>query len=283
MSAVTQDDRPASNEMQGLHLHQRALHRHHTHSLPRHLPHRPTIVTHKSLLIPIYAKRDASVQSLDSDELTAAAINRFEAVAAALITKLKENETNDNSALSQSGSVMLCSSLSRGVHAHRWWPGPGTDSDILDDFDVDAAERLAESIRVSELQPFTLASSPDAPYVPRKDRRQHLPVDALPKVAIVGRPNVGKSALFNRLAGSNVAVVYDYPGVTRDRLYTRAFWGDKEYVLIDTGAAASPMHTCLLQSQTMASRWTYFPPHTTACNGAPCTMLVAIMPAAAPS
>lgn len=74
-----------------------------------------------------------------------------------------------------------------------------------------------------------------AGYVPRKLRKAQLPIDALPKVAIVGRPNVGKSALFNRLAGSSLAVVYDYPGVTRDRLYTRAFWGDKEYCLIDTG------------------------------------------------
>ncbi len=54
----------------------------------------------------------------------------------------------------------------------------------------------------------------------------------------MGRPNVGKSALFNRLAGRNLAVVYDQPGVTRDRLYTRAFWGDKEFVLIDTGERA---------------------------------------------
>lgn len=51
----------------------------------------------------------------------------------------------------------------------------------------------------------------------------------------MGRPNVGKSAMFNRICGSAVAVVYDEPGVTRDRLYTRAFWGDKEFVLIDTG------------------------------------------------
>jgi predicted GTPase len=52
----------------------------------------------------------------------------------------------------------------------------------------------------------------------------------------VGRPNVGKSALFNRIAGASVAVVFDQPGVTRDRLYTRAFWGDKEFIMIDTGA-----------------------------------------------
>jgi GTP-binding protein len=79
------------------------------------------------------------------------------------------------------------------------------------------------------------AGSKKKAFVPRKLRKMQLPIEALPKVAIVGRPNVGKSALFNRLAGSSLAVVYDYPGVTRDRLYTRAFWGDKEYCLIDTG------------------------------------------------
>lgn len=55
----------------------------------------------------------------------------------------------------------------------------------------------------------------------------------------MGRPNVGKSALFNRITGSNLAIVYDYPGVTRDRLYTRASWGATDFVAVDTGGLMS--------------------------------------------
>ena len=56
-----------------------------------------------------------------------------------------------------------------------------------------------------------------------------------PIVAIVGRPNVGKSTLFNTLAGERISIVKDYPGVTRDRIYADVDWLNHNFTIVDTG------------------------------------------------
>src|SRR3989442_1175382 len=58
-------------------------------------------------------------------------------------------------------------------------------------------------------------------------------------VAIIGRPNVGKSALFNRLAGRKISIVHDQPGVTRDRLTAECKLGGRPFTIVDTGGIGS--------------------------------------------
>ena len=72
-----------------------------------------------------------------------------------------------------------------------------------------------------------------------------------PIVAIVGRPNVGKSTLFNALAGSRISIVEDSPGVTRDRIYADVSWLDRVFTLIDTGGI-EPESSDILLSQMRA-------------------------------
>jgi GTP-binding protein len=72
-------------------------------------------------------------------------------------------------------------------------------------------------------------------------------LNMLPKVAIVGRPNVGKSTLFNRLTKSRASIIDPTPGVTRDRLYGEVYWGKTIFELIDTGGLIPPDEKKLTQ------------------------------------
>lgn len=71
---------------------------------------------------------------------------------------------------------------------------------------------------------------------------------AKPIVAIIGRPNVGKSTLFNRLTGERISIVEDTPGVTRDRIYADAEWLDYNFTIIDTGGLEPESDDMILKS-----------------------------------
>ncbi|KAJ4844008.1 hypothetical protein Tsubulata_010784 [Turnera subulata] len=120
------------------------------------------------------------------------------------------------------------------------------ESDETDDYDIDVEELEEEAkFAVREYssslsRQLIIEDDTDGKKESRKKKRtqvtsKNIPDHLLPKVAIVGRPNVGKSALFNRLVGGNRAIVVDEPGVTRDRLYGRVNCGEYEFMVVDTG------------------------------------------------
>jgi GTP-binding protein len=113
--------------------------------------------------------------------------------------------------------------------------GPDHLAERLAEIDDTLAEQRAEALRAS-LADYELDDD-DAAVLEAlglgQDGIEILP--ALPVVAIVGRPNVGKSALVNRILGRREAVVEDTPGVTRDRVSYKAEWMDRRFTIVDTG------------------------------------------------
>lgn len=77
---------------------------------------------------------------------------------------------------------------------------------------------------------------------------------AMPVVAIVGRPNVGKSTLFNKLVGKRISIVDDTPGVTRDRIYGKCEWGNHKFSLIDTGGIEPSSNDVILSQMRLQAQ-----------------------------
>src|SRR6476620_1342602 len=122
-----------------------------------------------------------------------------------------------------------------GAEDEEYEGGPDHLAERLADLDEGLAEQRAEALRAS-LSDYELDDE-DAALLAGvtlgEDGIEYLP--ALPVIAIVGRPNVGKSALVNRILGRREAVVEDTPGVTRDRVTYKAEWMDRRFTLVDTG------------------------------------------------
>ena len=122
-----------------------------------------------------------------------------------------------------------------GAEDEEYEGGPDRLAEKLAEIDEELAESRAETLRAS-LQDYELDEDDDevlAGVIVGEDGISYRP--ALPVVAIVGRPNVGKSALVNRILGRREAVVEDTPGVTRDRVTYKAEWLDRRFTVVDTG------------------------------------------------
>ena len=101
---------------------------------------------------------------------------------------------------------------------------PAEDAIVVDSTDLDRAAVVERIVELAGVRRRGRGSGHD------RDRAAPLPV-----VAIVGRPNVGKSTLVNRILGRRAAVVQDIPGVTRDRISYEALWNGKRFTVVDTG------------------------------------------------
>ena len=104
--------------------------------------------------------------------------------------------------------------------------------------DAEAAAVAADLEEAVEAQGGVLVAGEedeDADFSSTAPTTPRTPLRDLPRVALIGRPNVGKSALFNRVLGTRAAIVHDFPGVTRDALCARASWRGRDFALVDTG------------------------------------------------
>ena len=114
-------------------------------------------------------------------------------------------------------------------------PSDPTLSDRLNDIDDEEGERRAQAL-LSGLAEYELEDDDQAVIDSLGEEESPLVYGkALPVLAVVGRPNVGKSALVNRILGRREAVVQDTPGVTRDRVSYKALWNTTFFTVVDTG------------------------------------------------